>query len=200
MARLAVKHVAEVFQCERVVLLPDAAGRLRYPHETPMDGSYRGADLAIAQWVADHGRRAGLGSDTLPAAPALYLPLSDERQRPRRAGRAAAQSAARAAARAAAPARNVRGPDRPRARARAARGDGGAGARVAAETRDACATRCSRRSRTTCGRRWPRWPARQRRWSQRGSDARRGDAHGRSRARSRRRRATCRSSCRTCST
>jgi two-component system, OmpR family, sensor histidine kinase KdpD len=80
MARLAVKHVAEVFQCECVVLLPDAVGRLRYPAETPMDGSYRGADLAVAQWVADHGRRAGLGSDTLPAAPALYLPLGEGRQ------------------------------------------------------------------------------------------------------------------------
>jgi len=75
MARLAVQHVAEVFQCECVVLLPDATGRLRYPGEAPMDGSYRGADLAVAQWVADHGHRAGLGSDTLPAAPALYLPL-----------------------------------------------------------------------------------------------------------------------------
>jgi two-component system sensor histidine kinase KdpD len=62
------------------VLLPDATGRLRYPAEAPMDGSYRGADLAVAQWVADHGRRAGLGSDTLPAAPALYLPLGDGRQ------------------------------------------------------------------------------------------------------------------------
>jgi two-component system sensor histidine kinase KdpD len=79
MARLAVKHVAEVFDCECVVLLPDAAGRLRYPAETPMKGSYRGADLAVAQWVADHGRRAGLGSDTLPAAPALYLPLGEGR-------------------------------------------------------------------------------------------------------------------------
>ena len=38
-------------------------------------------DLSIAQWVVDHGKRAGLGSDTLPAAPALYVPLSDERQR-----------------------------------------------------------------------------------------------------------------------
>src|SRR5262245_42783742 len=75
MARLAVQHVAEVFQCECVVLLPDATGRLRYPLESPMDGSYRGADLAVAQWVADHGHRAGLGSDTLPAAPALYVPL-----------------------------------------------------------------------------------------------------------------------------
>jgi len=75
MARLAVTHVAEVFQCECVVLVADASGRLRYPKEPPMDGSYRGADLAVAQWVADHGKRAGLGSDTLPAAPALYLPL-----------------------------------------------------------------------------------------------------------------------------
>jgi len=75
MARLAVQHVAEVFQCDCVVLLPDTSGRLRYPTETPMDGSYRGADLAVAQWVVDHGRRAGLGSDTLPASPALYLPL-----------------------------------------------------------------------------------------------------------------------------
>ena len=41
----------------------------------------RSADLSIAQWVVDHGKRAGLGSDTLPAAPALYVPLSDERQR-----------------------------------------------------------------------------------------------------------------------
>ncbi len=81
MARVAVKHVAEVFECETVVLLPDATGRLRLPMEAPMPGSYRGADLSIAQWVVDHGRRAGLGSDTLPSAPALYLPLGDERRR-----------------------------------------------------------------------------------------------------------------------
>jgi two-component system sensor histidine kinase KdpD len=81
MARVAVKHVAEVFECEAVVLLPDEAGRLRLPAEKPMPGSFRGADLSIAQWVADSGRRAGLGSDTLPSAPALYLPLGDERQR-----------------------------------------------------------------------------------------------------------------------
>jgi two-component system sensor histidine kinase KdpD len=81
MARVAVKHVAEVFGCEAVVLLPDGAGHIRLPPEKPMPGSFRGADLSIAQWVADSGRRAGLGSDTLPSAPALYLPLGDERQR-----------------------------------------------------------------------------------------------------------------------
>ena len=81
MARLAVRHVAEVFQCDAVVLLPDALGRLRYPRDPPLDRSFRSSDLAIAQWVLDHGRKAGLGTDTLPAARGLYVPLSDDRER-----------------------------------------------------------------------------------------------------------------------
>lgn len=81
MARVAVKHVADVFECTAVVLLPDASGRLQYPREAPMEGSFQKADLSIAQWVIDQGKRAGLGSDTSPAAPALYVPLGDERQR-----------------------------------------------------------------------------------------------------------------------
>ncbi|HYB64553.1 MAG TPA: sensor histidine kinase KdpD [Steroidobacteraceae bacterium] len=80
MARVAVRHVAEVFQCRATVLLPDADGKLHYPVEPPLEASFRGADLAVAQWVADHGRRAGLGSDTLPAARGLYVPLGDERR------------------------------------------------------------------------------------------------------------------------
>jgi two-component system sensor histidine kinase KdpD len=80
MARVAVKHVAEVFECRATVLFRDANGKLEYPRERPMAGSFLGADLAVAQWVADHGRRAGLGSDTLPAAPALYLPLDSGRE------------------------------------------------------------------------------------------------------------------------
>src|SRR5580658_7477109 len=77
MARVAVRHVADVFQCQAVVLLPAAGGKLRYPAEAPLESSLRGADLAVAQWVTDHGRQAGLGTDTLPAAPALYVPLGD---------------------------------------------------------------------------------------------------------------------------
>jgi two-component system sensor histidine kinase KdpD len=81
MAGIAIKHVAEVFDCQAVILLPDAAGKLSYPHDPPITGAFRGADLAIAQWVTDHGRRAGLGSDTLAAAPALYLPLGDSERK-----------------------------------------------------------------------------------------------------------------------
>ena len=78
MARVAVRHVAEVFECQAVVLLPAAGGKLRYPTDPPLESSFRHADLAVAQWVADHGRRAGLGSDTLPGARGLYVPLGDE--------------------------------------------------------------------------------------------------------------------------
>ena len=80
MAGVAVRHVAEVFQCKAVVLLPDASGKLQYPRGAAPENAFRRADLAVAQWVADHGRRAGLGSDTLPAAPALYVALGDERR------------------------------------------------------------------------------------------------------------------------
>ena len=51
MASIAVKHVAEVFQCQAAVLLPDATGKLHYPDGPPEAGSYRGSDLAVAQWV-----------------------------------------------------------------------------------------------------------------------------------------------------
>lgn len=80
MALVAVRHVAEVFQCKAVVLLPDASGKLQYPRGEAPESAFRRADLAVAQWVADHGGHAGLGSDTLPAAPALYVPLGDERR------------------------------------------------------------------------------------------------------------------------
>ena len=76
LARAAVNHVAEVFQCRATILLPNAAGKLLYPRGKPLEISFRRADLAVAQWVADHGHRAGLGSDTLAAAPGLYLPLA----------------------------------------------------------------------------------------------------------------------------
>jgi two-component system sensor histidine kinase KdpD len=81
MARVAIRHVAEVFQCHAVILLPDAEGELHYPSDRPLEQSFRTADLAVAQWVSDHSRQAGLGTDTLSAAPGLYMHLGDERQR-----------------------------------------------------------------------------------------------------------------------
>jgi two-component system, OmpR family, sensor histidine kinase KdpD len=81
MAEVAVRHVADVFQCRATLLLPDTAGQLSHPRGAPLQQSFRGADLAVAQWVTDHGQRAGIGTDTLPAAPGLYMPLGDAQRR-----------------------------------------------------------------------------------------------------------------------
>jgi two-component system sensor histidine kinase KdpD len=75
LARVAIKHVAETFASHAVVLIPDASGNLERPTGLAIPGSLDGADLSVAQWVFDHGQPAGLGTDTLPAAPAQYLPL-----------------------------------------------------------------------------------------------------------------------------
>ena len=75
MAKVAVRHIAEVFDSQVVVLLPDPGGRVRYPRGESVSGSLHGADLDVAQWVLDHGEPAGLGTNTLPASETLYLPL-----------------------------------------------------------------------------------------------------------------------------
>ncbi len=75
MSQVAVRHMSEVFDAQVVILMPEADGKLRHPRGAAAAGSFRGADLAVAQWVQDHGEVAGLGTDTLPAAEAVYLPL-----------------------------------------------------------------------------------------------------------------------------
>jgi two-component system, OmpR family, sensor histidine kinase KdpD len=79
LARVAVRHIAETFGSEVVVLLPDAGGKLRHPKGPALPASLHGADLSVAQWVHEHDRPAGLGTDTLPAAGAQYLPLKGTR-------------------------------------------------------------------------------------------------------------------------
>ena len=81
MTSAAIKHVAEVFDCEAIVLLPGAEGKLDPPSDLADPRVYEKSDVAVAQWVLDHGRRAGLGTDTLPATPAIYLPLGDEQRK-----------------------------------------------------------------------------------------------------------------------
>jgi two-component system sensor histidine kinase KdpD len=73
--RIAVRHVADVFEAQAVVLLPNATGRIVYPGGEGEPQSCHGSDLSVAQWVFDHGQMAGLGTDTLPGGEMVYLPL-----------------------------------------------------------------------------------------------------------------------------
>jgi two-component system sensor histidine kinase KdpD len=93
MAESAIRNVAAQFQSKVTILLPGAGGRLApatplkrgaagskdapapgYP-SGPVRGSMAPDELGVAQWVYDHHEPAGLGTDTLPGARALYLPL-----------------------------------------------------------------------------------------------------------------------------
>ncbi|MBU6492316.1 MAG: DUF4118 domain-containing protein [Burkholderiales bacterium] len=70
------RHVREVFQARVALLLPDSSGKVRQPVEDA-DPAHLPAHLDedVAQWVYDQQKPAGMGTDTLPAADALYVPL-----------------------------------------------------------------------------------------------------------------------------
>jgi two-component system sensor histidine kinase KdpD len=72
-ARVASRHVSDTVSGPAAVFVPAPDGRLSAAGgPAPMDDS---RERAVAQWVFDHGRMAGLGTDTLPGASALYMPL-----------------------------------------------------------------------------------------------------------------------------
>jgi two-component system sensor histidine kinase KdpD len=73
MVRLAQRHIAEVFASKAQVLMPGADRRLRAAGAAEIGWQ---ADTSVAEWVYDHGTAAGLGTDTLAGAGAIYLPLT----------------------------------------------------------------------------------------------------------------------------
>ncbi|WP_305044939.1 sensor histidine kinase [Geoalkalibacter sp.] len=75
LSAIAVRHLSEVFSCQAVVLVPDAQGNLAVPVTGRHTFALDPRELGVAQWAFDHRQRAGLGTDTLPGAKALYLPL-----------------------------------------------------------------------------------------------------------------------------
>ena len=75
---IGTRHVAEVFQVRVAILLPDSAEKVRQKVENPDPAvtlAHADLDCDIAQWVYDQQKPAGHGTETLPAAAALYLPL-----------------------------------------------------------------------------------------------------------------------------
>jgi two-component system sensor histidine kinase KdpD len=69
------RHLAACFGAQVVMLLGGPAGCVAVPAGVPPGFPMDDKEHSVAQWVFDHGRAAGLGTDTLPAAQAQYLPL-----------------------------------------------------------------------------------------------------------------------------
>src|SRR5262245_29203724 len=73
-----VYQIAAMLKVRVVLLLPEnetIAVRAGYPPEDTLEE----ADLAAAKWSFEHAREAGRGSDTLPGAKRLFLPMRTAR-------------------------------------------------------------------------------------------------------------------------
>jgi two-component system sensor histidine kinase KdpD len=73
----AEAQLSESFASEVAIFLPDESGRrLHATRGGPASFAADERELGVAQWVFGHGQLAGRGTDTLPEAHALYLPLT----------------------------------------------------------------------------------------------------------------------------
>jgi two-component system, OmpR family, sensor histidine kinase KdpD len=79
-AAAAVRHIQDALDSRTMLLLSDGDNRLRFKGDG--DGTGAGPDakeLAVAQWAYEHNQLAGRGTNTLPAADGIYVPLRASR-------------------------------------------------------------------------------------------------------------------------
>lgn len=74
-AAVAAKHAARAFESSALVMIPDAARSLEPRGAAPPETTLDAGDMGVAKWVFEHGRIAGLGTDTLPGARVICMPL-----------------------------------------------------------------------------------------------------------------------------
>jgi len=72
----AEMELAQSYASEVAIFLPDGSGRLKATFGGPASFTANERELAVAQWTFEHGQLAGTGTDTLPDAHALYVPLA----------------------------------------------------------------------------------------------------------------------------
>ncbi len=71
----SIKHIAEGFNSKVAVFLANSDGNLLLVESAKGKYELADADIGIAEWVFRNGQSAGLGTNTLPGAGALYVPL-----------------------------------------------------------------------------------------------------------------------------
>jgi len=75
LSEIAMKHIGEMFDSQVAILIPDEQNRLEAAANALSAFVLDQQELSVAQWVYEHRQSAGLSTDTLPGAKALYLPL-----------------------------------------------------------------------------------------------------------------------------
>jgi two-component system sensor histidine kinase KdpD len=74
--KIALRQVEEFFKCRAVVFTPDASRQLVVHFGEPADAGLTASENAVAQWVYEHKKAAGKGTDTLPGSTGIYLPFA----------------------------------------------------------------------------------------------------------------------------
>jgi two-component system sensor histidine kinase KdpD len=75
LAQIAIRHIENVFESRVVVLLPDHNTQFSVHGSDEVSRKLTEQELSVGRWVYDHGQEAGLGTQTLPGAQGVYLPL-----------------------------------------------------------------------------------------------------------------------------
>ena len=78
--KAAAELAEETFQSKVTVFMPDQAGHISFMKRTSDRLIVPSAEQTIAQWVFEHGERAGKGTASFRNASALYLPVKGEQR------------------------------------------------------------------------------------------------------------------------
>lgn len=79
LSRVALRHICEVFKCQATVFLADMAKHLGQPVGEQAALFSDAKNIGVAQWAFDHAQMAGMGTDNIPGADSLYVPLVTSR-------------------------------------------------------------------------------------------------------------------------
>jgi two-component system sensor histidine kinase KdpD len=79
MLRVAIRHLHDAFNAPIAVLLPDSSGALKSAVTGPRSFELGSSDRQVAEWVWQHERSAGWGTDTFPKTDAQFLLLRGSR-------------------------------------------------------------------------------------------------------------------------
>ncbi|MBI4916771.1 MAG: sensor histidine kinase KdpD [Acidobacteria bacterium] len=72
----AVRHTGDLLDAGAILLVRHVSGELEPRATTPGTAPLDTAEVSVARWVGDHGQPAGRGTETLPATPALLVPVA----------------------------------------------------------------------------------------------------------------------------
>ncbi len=74
--KIALSHIEDFFKCRVIIFVPNKNKRLEVRFGEAVQLALDSNEIAVAQWVYEHKKFAGKGTDTLPGSNGMYLPFA----------------------------------------------------------------------------------------------------------------------------